>query len=402
MGVVRCHDCGQIVSDRVNFCPHCGGPMHDATTVSGPPPSRELDINHPAKVGNIPQITPVPQHRRDSGLKAFLISFFTILVIGCTAFAIYYYYFMTPEAPRVVTGKLRSMANSFDELGEFYNGVAQVKRGTAIYYINTAGDIVPAPDGKHNGVHIPDEDNDLVKIEVGGRYGYINRDTRDTVIRPIYSTLGSFYNGFALASIKYGSEGMPEYQCYQGYVDTRGNHTFLPEHFNALNNAHSAVQERERIDALPKGVSLQAIGLPPGVSSVHIVRDSLYTWDLGFGRDGILTRYGYSARGQVPRSYRVSGGHVTEMSYESSGTIHRFSFKRRAAGDHRENIYKIGAQTQDQVGSVTYSPTDGTTTSWRFEQLPSLGSSPADSLDYSNRPVRLILGPSTYATINYY
>ncbi len=407
MGVTRCRDCGQTVSDRVNYCPHCGGPMHDAEPVSDThattpqhqyppqqqyPPRQQQSYHTPGQ----------PRRGNNSGVKAFFISFFAILIIGCAGFAIYYHYFMTPEAPRVVTGKLRSMANSFDELGEFYNGIAQVKRGSAIYYINTAGDIVPAPDGKHNGVHIPDEDNDLVKIEVGGRYGYINRNTRDTVIKPIYSTLGSFYDGFALATIKYGREGMPEYQCYRGYVDTRGNHTFLPEHFNALSNAQSAVKERERIDALPKGVSLYAIGLPKGVSSVHITRDSLYTWDLSFGRDGILTRYGYSTRGQVPRSYRVTAGHVSEMSYESGGTIHRFTFKRKPAGDHRENIYKIGPQTQEQVGSVSYSPTDGTTTSWRFEQLPALNSAPADSLDYDGRPVHLILGPSTYATINYY
>lgn len=373
-----CPRCGLELPDSARYCPRCGEPVAHASAAAPAPADPDYDLME------------APSSRydddRDGGryddeggrsgggggcLKAFLVSFFAITVIGAAAYW-YYTTYMLPPDTVTISQRLRQAAASYDELGEFYDGVAQARRDGNIYYIDTDGNPVDPPAGAdpdHRPPHAPDATT-LVRIESGGRWGMIDRTTRDTVIPPRYSTLGNFHDGLALATLKFGDPSMPEYVCFYGYVDQRGAHTFTPEQFERVSQAARRAERREYIESLPQGVTARTLGLPAGTREARCRADSGGSrWLLRFDRQGVLVHY----EGPGAGSYGVSGGFVTSMTSGpcDDGVIRSYRFEREPLDELTEAIYRRGSDGRRRVGTVTYSADDHTVTAYTLEGLPS-------------------------------
>lgn len=348
MSKPKCPKCGHHVSPADNFCPSCGTRLQSESAA---------DEKAPPGGG-----------RR--GCKAAVVSFAIVIVCGAAALAGWWYYRQQEPEQRVVTQSLRDAANSYETLGEFYHGVAQCRRGDAIFYIDTSGMAAEPPSGKTSG-HTPDETS-LLRVEKGGRWGMIDKTTRDTVIRPIYSTLGNFYDGFALASIKFGDPTMPEYRCFYGYVDVYGNHTFTPAQFDEVERAAALAARREYIESLPKGITTKTMGLSDGTRRATITSDfSEAVWTLVFDNRGVLTQIACDDPEREPVSYGVSDGFVTSATVTGDGVIRTSRYLREKIDDRREAIICHSSSGRRNAGNVVYSPDDGTVVSWTFESLPS-------------------------------
>ncbi len=359
MGVVICPDCGGKVSDRLKACPHCGAPIGDVPDT--PEPERPEDDDEEKEV----------EEQRRGCWQGFFIGFFIMLLAGGAAAAYYYFNYMREPQIPVISSTLRDSARSYDVLGEFYDGVAQCRRGSSIFYIDTQGLLVDPPDASAHHVHAPDPVN-LVRVERGGRWGMIDRETHDTVIQPIYSTLGNFYDGYALATLKFGDPSMPEYLCIYGYVDRLGGHTFDIKDFNRIDQARKAADRRAYLRSLPKGVTAMALGLPKGTHMAKLNRDSLGSCSLEFDRNGVLIRFASSAPGAAKRNFGVADGFITSVAVERDGMIVRYTFYRERSGDNSETIYVNDPAGRRRVGTVTYNPDDGTVKSYTFDYIPAL------------------------------
>lgn len=350
---VECPDCGEMVSGRFAYCPHCGASVRTQTLTHREP--EEEPVDHPPR----------------SGCRAFFVSLLIGLICGGAALAGYYYYRQLEPEVVVVTDALRQRANSYDELSEFYDGVARGRRGSETYFFDIHGNLVEMRTG--NGANPPDETR-LQRIEVGGRWGMIDRDTRDTVIRPIYSTLGNFHSGLALATLKFGDRSMEEYTCFYGYVDTRGNHTFTPECFAAIERARSNAERREYLASLPHGVTLRSLGLPAGLHEVTISQDSVGVCMLSFDRRGQLEHFAVRMGGLGQVRFGVEDGFVSSMTVSADGVVHRYRYLREAVDDTHETIVRQGADGQRQVGEIIYSAEDHTVSDYYLDCLPRLSS----------------------------
>ncbi len=348
----KCPGCGRRIDSSFTYCPYCGcAPYRDE-------PSGTTAADGP---------------RRSSGCGPVIYSFFIVLLAGALGLGAYYYFaYASHPEPVVVTDRLRATAAAYPELGEFYHGVAQGHRDGQTYYFDTHGNLVDPPsDPELMSRHTPD-DNRLQRIERGGRWGAIDRDTRDTVIKPIYSTLGNFYDGLALATIKFGDPSMPEYCCFYGYVDTRGAHTFTPEQFEQVQRAGATASRREYIASLPKGITLTSLGLPPGLKKVIITQDSLGRVELQFDHRGVLTHCDADMPGMRGVSIGVADGFISSMTNSSDSIIRHYRYVREPSGPHSETIIRQGSDGRRQVGSIEYSADDGTVTHFSIEWLPVL------------------------------
>lgn len=352
--LTKCPECGRRIDSSYTFCPHC------ACTISH---------SHDQE----PDDTEQPRRGRSGCAQAFY-SFFIVLLAGALGLGAYYYfvYAAHPE-PVVVTDQLRATVASYPEVGEFYHGIAQGHRDGQTYYFDTHGNLVDPPsDPEKMSRHTPDDDNRLQRIERGGRWGAIDRDTRDTIIKPIYSTLGNFYDGLALATIKFGDPSMPEYCCIYGYVDTRGGHTFTDAQFEQVNRAGAHASRREYLASLPKGITLSSLGLPPGLKKVIITQDSLGRVELQFDRRGVLTHCDADMPGMHGVSIGVADGFISSMTNSSDSIIRHYRYVREASGPNSETIIRQGSDGRRPVGTIEYSADDGTVTFFSIEWLPQL------------------------------
>lgn len=91
----------------------------------------------------------------------------------------------------------------FDNVFSFVNGFAKCIKGEKIFYINKFGDIFQ---------NVLEFDDKFVKVQKYGLYGLCDKETTKIVLRPNYSWIWHFCNGFArvLKNGKFGfinSEG---------------------------------------------------------------------------------------------------------------------------------------------------------------------------------------------------
>lgn len=349
---IKCPGCGRRIDSSYPYCPFCAYPVNR-------PDSDDTPDQEP--------------RRRSGGCAQVVAGFFIVLLAGALGLGAYYYFaYASKPEPVVVTDQLRSTAAAYKVLGEFYHGIAQGHRGDQTYYFDTHGNLVDPPSDPAKMTHHTPDDNRLQRIERGGLWGAIDRDTRDTIIKPIYSTLGNFYDGLALATLKFGDQSMPEYCCFYGYVDTRGGHTFTADQFEQVRQAGAQASRREYIASLPKGITLTSLGLPPGLKKVVITQDSLGRVELQFDRRGVLTHCDADMPGMRKVSIGVADGFITSMTNSGDSIIRHYRYLREPSGPNSENIVRQGSDGRRQVGSIQYSGDDGTVTFFTIEWLPQL------------------------------
>ena len=345
--------------------------------------------------------------RKSGGGRGCFVAFvlFMLIAIAGAGAAAYYYMAFEPQpsaAPHI-SENLRKAASRYGSLGEFYDGVAQVTTHEgSIRYIDTDGVEMPPPDGSHH-THEPDATT-LYRVEKGGRWGMIDRVTGDTVIRPIYSSIGNFYDGFALATLSSGDPSMPEYRIFYGYVDTYGDHTFTQRQFDDIADAAKAAERRAYEESLPKGVTLTTLGLPDKVMRVEVMPGDGGRTTLTFSLDGILERYSRtdSASTSPQRRYEVTDGMVTRATTASPETgtrVYRYILEK--IDDRCSDIICIGSDHRRRVGTCRYSAADGRLCHWSFEDFPALSGGETTATDNAGRPTRLDAATFT-ATITYY
>jgi KWG Leptospira. len=105
---------------------------------------------------------------------------------------------------------------SFDQASDFSEGLAMVRRGDRLLFIDLTGNVAIAVDPNMDGA--ADFSEDLALVKANGVYGYMNR-AGEVIIPPQYLSAASFSGG--LAAIRTGTR--------YGYINPAGELVIEPQ-----------------------------------------------------------------------------------------------------------------------------------------------------------------------------
>lgn len=194
MALIKCPECGQMVSTKADRCPHCGRPLEGV--VMGKP---------------VEQVEP----NRTKRWPWILLMVILLLIVGCAA--AWFFIGKGKEIPLIsniignnvdtveLTPDFIKKIEKYDQLGEFSDGMAAVHRNGKWGYINTKGDeIVPC---KYNDdidarLYVRSFSDGMAAVLCdNGKYGFVNKKG-DLVISPNYEAAGDFSEGLACVTSK--------------------------------------------------------------------------------------------------------------------------------------------------------------------------------------------------------
>ena len=189
MALIKCTECGAMISDQAKSCPKCGCPVEHDDQV-------EEIHNRPRRIG-----------------KWILVAVIAIIAIGGGVA----YFTMSKEniikealhkEPMVkLTPEFCKAVRKYNCLFDFENGFASVRNGEKWGAINTEGkEVVPCIYDMVNSFH-----DELAAVCKNDKWGYVN-NTGELVIPCIYEYANDFSEGLA-AVTKNGKEG---------FINTKG------------------------------------------------------------------------------------------------------------------------------------------------------------------------------------
>lgn len=183
MALIKCSECGQMVSDRAESCPNCGNPIANSIAKE-----KNVSIRVHEKEG-------LSKKKNRKGVY-IVASVFLLVLLG----SLYFYFTKTPTEPMVViTEQFANKIRKYDKLGSFHEGLALAQRNGLWGYIDTKGnEVIPCIyKGTEDGNYGFDFSEGMaVVIDKNGKYGYINTKG-EVVIKPQFQQAGSFSESVA-------------------------------------------------------------------------------------------------------------------------------------------------------------------------------------------------------------
>ena len=173
MALIKCNECGHEVSDKASACPKCGCPIQN------------MDNPSENKISVKPQ-PPAKSKARTYVLFAIILS----LLIGGGYYA-YNSFFKDGDIVEL-TPEFIEAIQKYDEVESFSEGLAKVKKGEKVGFINTKGEeVVPC---KYDQVGLFSDGFAMVKKSE--KHGFINIKGEE-VVPCKYDQVGLFSDGFA-------------------------------------------------------------------------------------------------------------------------------------------------------------------------------------------------------------
>ena len=232
MALIKCWNCGHMVSDKGMKCPKCGTPIHYVVEQKDNPQLKTVNNEH--------------QRKSKWGLLTGVIVL--VLLLGAAAF-----YFLKNESKQIVlTPELTDAVQKYDEIRSFHDGLALVVKDGKYGYISENGEeVIPCQrkafifrEGELDESILPDFSEGMAIFytftesesayngadDGSFRYGYINKDGEE-VIPAQYKGASDFHEGLALVEdlngkqmfINKSGEVMAEidskYRCVGGIND---------------------------------------------------------------------------------------------------------------------------------------------------------------------------------------
>lgn len=186
MALIKCNECGHEVSDKASACPNCGCPIQYVDCSSENVTSGSLQSSKKWRVKTYVLITVILCMVVGGGYYSYTLHFDgkDVVEIVKNLFKGKDIVELTPEFIEAV--------RKYDELGEFSEGFAAVKKDGKWGFINTKGkDVIPC---RYDGVYSFSEGFAMVENE--DKYGFINTKGQE-VIPCKYDNVGCFSEGFA-------------------------------------------------------------------------------------------------------------------------------------------------------------------------------------------------------------
>lgn len=245
MSLIKCPECGAMISDKAPACPHCGyptasggHPQETSATEAGTTTSAGQD-NAPAAAANPPEAgrlaAPASQIRKPDNLpkkkhrgRKWVIAIVLILVIAGLGAGAYLKFFTDDGRNRLcrLTPEFIAAVRAYDELGVFSEGLAAVRKGELWGYIDTEGKEVIPP--RFEKAEIFSEG--LAAVRKGKRWGYVDRKGHETIACR-YGYAMPFSEQMA-AVVKNGK---------WGYVDRKGHEVIPCRYVTDIDNTENDV-----------------------------------------------------------------------------------------------------------------------------------------------------------------
>lgn len=298
MALITCPECGNKLSDRAEECPHCGYPVENIL---------QEPLVYPTDNSNENNQNDTDDNSQNKKRRTMIFIAVAALVILAGA-GLYFFtplFKANPNKPVEITAKFISAVRSYDEVGQFSEGLAPVRRGNKWGYIDTSGtEVIPCQYAQKGGTFVggyaladsayintkgqrknlskqeiknlkslAKDENTLVKFKENGKWGYKDKDGK-VVVKPKYHGLGSFHNGVALAVLTnaettvegdefhyatrmqdWADDGSEDAQKMHdiydevfiyGYVDAKGKDTFKAEDFSKIEEKISKRAEEDQ------------------------------------------------------------------------------------------------------------------------------------------------------------
>lgn len=189
MALIKCTECGAMISDQAKSCPKCGCPVEHDDQV-------EEIHNRPRRIGKWILVAVIAIIAIGGGIAYFTLSKDNIIKQA------------THEEPMVkLTPEFCKAVRKYNCLFDFENGFASVRNGEKWGAINTEGkEVVPCIYDMVNSFH-----DELAAVCKNDKWGYVN--TKGELVIPcIYEYANDFSEGLA-AVTKNGKEG---------FINTKG------------------------------------------------------------------------------------------------------------------------------------------------------------------------------------
>ena len=189
MALIKCTECGAMISDQAKSCPKCGCPVEHDDQV-------EEIHNRPRRIGKWILVAVIAIIAIGGGIAYITLSKDNIIKQA------------THEEPMVkLTPEFCKAVRKYNCLFDFENGFASVRNGEKWGAINTEGkEVVPCIYDMVNSFH-----DELAAVCKNDKWGYVN--TKGELIIPcIYEYANDFSEGLA-AVTKNGKEG---------FINTKG------------------------------------------------------------------------------------------------------------------------------------------------------------------------------------
>lgn len=183
MALIKCTECGAMISDQAKSCPKCGCPVEHDDQV-------EEIHNRPRRIGKWILVAVIAILAIGSG-----VAYFTMSKENIIKEALY-------EEPMVkLTPEFCKAVRKYNCLFDFENGFASVRNGEKWGAINTEGkEVVPCIYDMVNSFH-----DELAAVCKNDKWGYVN--TKGELVIPcIYEYANDFSEGLASVSMN-GKEG---------------------------------------------------------------------------------------------------------------------------------------------------------------------------------------------------
>ena len=186
MALIKCSECGQMVSDRAESCPKCGNPIAKSnntyTQQDGNIYEQENDI--------------LPKKKSRKNVYVVVVVLLLALLGGGLSF---YFTKAQAEPTIVITEQFANKIRKYDKLGSFHEGLALVQRNGLWGYIDAKGDeVIPCiyKGTEYGNYGFDFSEGMAVIIDKNGKYGYINTKG-EVVIKPQFQQAGSFSESVA-------------------------------------------------------------------------------------------------------------------------------------------------------------------------------------------------------------
>lgn len=192
MALIKCKECGHMISDKAKSCPNCG-----YKTVVTNKCIKQLSNQLQKGV----YITNSFFKNKSKGL-IIVIAWILIVLVG----GICFFLKNASDSPVKITEEFANKIKNYDKLGTFHEGLALVQRNGLWGYINTKGDeVIPCSyynaQFRYYGFNF--SEGLAVVADKNGKCGYINKKG-EMVIKPQFDHATNFSEG--IASVLSGHE----------------------------------------------------------------------------------------------------------------------------------------------------------------------------------------------------
>lgn len=184
MALIKCRECGHMVSDRAESCPNCGNPI--AT------PNDTCKQQDDYLYGQDDEVSPQKKSRKIFYALGVVLM---LVLLGGSLF----FYFTKAEPTIVISDQLSEKIRKYDKLGSFHEGLALARRNGLWGYIDAKGnEVIPCiyKGTEYGNYGFDFSEGMAVIIDKNGKYGYIN-SKGEIVIKPQFQDAGSFSESVA-------------------------------------------------------------------------------------------------------------------------------------------------------------------------------------------------------------